>query len=229
MAYFQSTYHSKIYRDFREIGISEYRAVIRFYEENESEIRHLDFKEYFELLVAYTNALFEIGSYQKHLLMVDTVLETTIQNNISTYKGENIFNGMLFKKAASHYNVLDYDKADYILRELIKIEPGDEDSAMFLKKCLRKKQPAFIKNTRATSIFLFLLTALVICIEVLFVRPFYDMHAKLVETSRMSIFFMGFLILVGGDLYHRWLVEKEVNNYVAEVKNTKQQKSSSPI
>ena len=229
MPHFKSTYHSKIYRDFRGIGDSEYRAVIRFYEEKETDIKHLEFEEYFELLVAYTNALFEIGSYQKHLLMVDHVIESSIQQNIKTYKGEDIFYNMLFKKAASLFNNLDYNKADYILRELIKINPEDNYTAMFLKKCLRKKHPAFVRNSRAAGIFLFLLTALIICIEVLFVRPFYGMHANLIETSRLTIFFMGFAMLIGGEFYHRWLVEKEVNAYMAEIRNQKKQKNTSSV
>ena len=50
MPYFQSTYHSKVYRDFKEIESSAFRKIVRFYEDNELEIKKLDFDENFELL-----------------------------------------------------------------------------------------------------------------------------------------------------------------------------------
>lgn len=222
MSYFQSTYHSKVYLDFREIDPSEYRRIIRFYEEREQKIKLLDFQEYFDLLVTYVNALFEIGNYFKHLRMVDKVIETSINYNIKQYKNEDIYNKMLFKKAASFYNIKSYDKADYILRELIKIDPNDQDVILFLRKCLKKKNPKLIKNTQAIAIFLFLMAALVICVEVLLIKPFFPIYIDLVATSRFSIFGAACLMLVFGELLHRWIIEKKVNSYVAESKQIKE-------
>ena len=57
---FQSqTYQSPIYRNFRNIDSGEYRRIVRFYERHEKEILKLEFEEYIELLVAYTQALFD--------------------------------------------------------------------------------------------------------------------------------------------------------------------------
>ncbi len=221
MAYFQSTYHSKIYRDFKEIDGANYRRIIRFYEEREDAIRQLDFNENFELLVAYVNALFEVGSYQRHLLMVDLIIEMAIVQNIRQYRGEDVYHKMLFRKAASLYNLMEYNKADYILRELIKMDPYDEDSIMFLKKCLRKKEPGFLNKAKAASIFLFLMAAFVISIEVLFVRPFYKMHVAPVEASRNAIFLLGCIFLLGGNLFHRFRVYREVNQFVEHIRRRK--------
>ncbi len=221
MSLFKPTYHSKIFRDFKGIEPNDYREIIRFYEDKENEIRRLDFEEYFELLVAYVDSLFEIGAYSKHLLMVDLVIEHAIEYNIRRPGEDDLFQHMLFKKAASLYNTLELNQADYILRELIRIDPYDRVSILFLKKCLRKQQPDLVYNTRATAIFLFLLCAFVICIEVLFVRPFYSIHSGLIETSRNSIFIMGIGFLIGGDLLHRWLVDREINRFVADIKRQK--------
>ena len=83
MAFHQQTYHSPIYRNFRAIDGSEHRRIVRFYERNEKSILLLDFEEYFELLVTYTKALFEISEYRKHLLMADVVVKTSILQNIT--------------------------------------------------------------------------------------------------------------------------------------------------
>ena len=42
MPYYQSTYHSKLYRDFKAINPSAYRDIVRFFEEKEDNIRKLD-------------------------------------------------------------------------------------------------------------------------------------------------------------------------------------------
>jgi len=221
MSYVPSTYHSKVYRDFKEIESNDHRQVIRYYEQFEDQIHHLDFEEYYEIVLAYVDALFEIGAYQRHLLMVDVVIEHTILNNIQFRKGEDLYRSLLFKKAASLHNTLEYEKADYILRELIKIDPYDRDAILFLKRCLRKKHNAVTHHSRATSIFLIMIAALVIALEVLFIRPFYQIYAQTVEYSRITIFMMGLFALVGGELYQRICVSREVNQFVQEIKAQK--------
>ncbi len=88
---YKPTYYSKIYRTFLSLDEMAFQELIHFFEENEKEIRELDFEEYFEVLAAYVTALFEVGAYREHLLMVDVVIETSIINNIVEYKGEDLF------------------------------------------------------------------------------------------------------------------------------------------
>ncbi len=221
MSYFQSTYHSKVYRDFKEIETNAFRQIIRFFEKHEKMINRLEFEEYFELLTAYTDALFEIGAYQKHLLMADIVIENSIALNIQWYKGGDIYSLTLFKKAASYFNLHEHQQAEHILKELIKMRPEDKEVAAFLKRCLRRKGSKSLSTARAFSIFLFLLTALIICFEVLLVRPFYEMHASLVEASRMGTFATGLLTLIAGDLFHRLNIDYQTNKYVDKVKKHK--------
>lgn len=214
MSTFKSTYHSKTYRDYKALDERAYRDMVRFYEEREDDIKALDFEEFFELLFAYVDALFEIGSYRKHLLLVDYVIECSIKYNIKELKGKDVFYHLLFRKAASLYNTLSYNKADYILRELIRINPEKEEVGQFLKKCLRKMNPAIIRHSRAASILLFFLAATIICVEVLFVRPFMKEFTPSVELSRNLIFGFGCLVLVAGALIHRWQIDREVNAFV---------------
>lgn len=221
MSFSPSTYQSKIFRDFKAIEGNAYRQIIHFYEKLETEINQLDFEEHFEVLTAYVNALFEVGSYQKHLLLVDLVIETAIQNNIAFYKGEDIFLKMLFRKAASLYNLLEYEKAEYILREIIRINPWNKDAVLFLKRCLRRRQHRYVQVTRALSIVLFLLAAMVIALEVLMVRPFFKEYTFIVEQSRFTLFGMGGLLLLGVSFIHRLRVEYQVNNFVHRIRQEK--------
>lgn len=173
------------------------------------------------MLLAYTNALFEIGNYEKHLIIVDQVLEVSVMHNIVFFNGEDIFRNSLFKKAASSFHTHRLEQAAYILRELLRIDPYDKDAALFLKKCLRYVHPPFLKKARAISIFLFLASALIICFELLVIRTFYPEHAQFVESLRNCVFLTGILLLVGSDFIHRFRTNREANLFVLKIRQEK--------
>ena len=100
-----SYYHSEVYQEFKEIADNEYRTIIQFFVEYEQEIKHLEFDEYFELLLAYADALFETAAYENHLEIADQAINITIEHNIKFYQGKDVFFEMLYKKAASYYNL----------------------------------------------------------------------------------------------------------------------------
>ena len=219
-----SAYSSKIYRGFKEIETHEYLSLVRYYEVYENEIKQLGFSEFFELLITYTEALFEVGAYQNHCSMVDLAIEISIVNNIKFYNKKDIYYELLFKKAASCFNLLKYNEAEHILRELIKIDPQNDLSIRFLNKCLHQKKSKFVRNMRALSIILFLLAALVISIELIIVRPLFEASTSSVELTRNSLFLSGVLILVGSDLVNRFKVNKHVNSFVMAARLRKRRK-----
>lgn len=214
-------YYSQLYRNFRAIESGEFRKVVHFYERHEKEIRQLEFDEYFELLVAYTHALFAVESFQKYLLVADVVIEISFSENITDINGQEIFKATLFKKAAAYYHLYDFKKAIYILTELIKIEPNDQKNAYFLERCLRKSRPKFVRNTRAIAVSLCLATALIICIEVLFIRNLAQNWGSLVELIRNIAFVVGIFILISGEFIHWVKARIEVFKLVNSVKKSK--------
>ena len=222
MRYSDSFFHSKVYQEFKEIGLHEYRSIVQFYEDSENDIKQLDFDEYFELFLAYGDALFEMGAYQNHLEIADQAIETTIEHNIKFYQGQDVYFELLFKKAASHYNLLEYKKAEHILKELIKMDTTNQVTIRFLKKCVRQDKPSFLKKTRAFSVLCFLLTALVISIELIVVRPLFEEHATTIEMLRNFIFVLGWFILLTGDLFHRFKVNQKINAFVKQINQEKE-------
>ena len=200
---------------------SDLKQVVRYYERHEKEILKLDFDEYFEMQVAYTNGLFEISEYRRHILMADIVIETSIVENISTVNGQEIFESMLFKKAASHYNLLEYKKAIHVLRELLKIEPNNQENARFLEHCFREDQPQIARHARAIAVALFLSAALTISIEMLYARNFSTDLVPFIEMSRNIMFGLGMFILLFGTFWHRWTCYNKVQKFIKEVKQNK--------
>ncbi|MEM6321860.1 MAG: hypothetical protein AAF960_29640 [Bacteroidota bacterium] len=215
-----STY-KKLYRDFSDIEEGAYHTVVRFYEAKVKEIDRLDFSTYFEITLAYTTALFEIGAYQKHIEEVDKIIQLSIAHNIQFYKGEDVYFKSLFQKAASFYNTLAFDKAEYILKELIKMAPYHGLSIRFLRKCALRRQPTYIKTARAASIACFLLAALLAAAEVIVIHPFIPNNALTFEYLRYAVFGGGVLILGLAFLYHRFSVHQTVYQFVQSVRKKK--------
>jgi tetratricopeptide (TPR) repeat protein len=226
VAFQSKTYRSTLFQSFKAIDAGEFGQVVRYYERHKKDVLKLDFDEYFEIKVAYTRALFEMGEYQKHILMADSVIETSILENLSMVNGQEIFQSMLFKKAASHYNLLEYKKAIHVLRELLKIEPKSYENARFLEQCLRKDKPKIARDTRAVAIFLFLSAALTISIEMLFVRNFSIDLVPFIEISRNIMFGLGLFILLIGSFWHRWTCYNEVQKFIIDIKRNKIQRLS---
>ncbi len=222
MHFSPSAYRSKIYRDFKEIDTGEYRAIIRFFEENQESIQNLELEEYFELMVSYLGALFEIGAYERYLRLANGAIETSIIHNIHFFRGEDVYQKLLFHKAAAHFNLYQYSQAEHILRELIKMDPYDEDSIRFLKRTLWVQKPNYIKSTRGWSILLFFAAAIIICLELLAVRPFFPEYTHHTEVARLVVFSLGLVSMFIGDIYHQIRVNIQSSRFVQKMRKRKQ-------
>ena len=219
----RSNLHSTVYNNFKEIDSHAHQSIVEFYHRHESDIQRLKFDEYFELQISYIDALFEIAAYDNLLSVCDTTIETVIINNIQTHRGEDIYRKLLLKKAAVHYNLLEYYKTEYILKELIKINPNDTDTIRFLTKCQTYRVPYYVRYTRNVSLLFFFFTALVICFEML-KSGFYSAtpSEKLtVEIIRNTIFLSGWFVLLLGDGIFRYSISKKTNHFVEQIKKSK--------
>ncbi len=206
------TYYSQLYRNFRAIEPTEFRRVVRFFEKYEKNILQLDFNEYFDSVFVYANALFEIGEYRKHILMSDVVIEISIRENVTHLNGVEVFRSSLFKKAASHFNLGEYDKTAHILTELLKMNPNDTLVSRFLERTYRIWRPRLIRITRACAVLFFLISAIIICVEVLIVKSFYESVAPSFTLVRNLVFGTGLFILCSGELLHRLQAKNIVRN-----------------
>jgi len=222
MGLYKGTYHSDVYTNFKAIEVGEHRTLIRFFSAYREGIDALDAEEQFELYHAYANALAETRNYDLHIDAAAKVVELSLIENIKFYEGKDVLFETLLRKADSHFQIHEYEKADYILRELLKIEPESEFTNLFLKRCLRKHRQGFLQKARAVTIFLLLTTALIVCAELLFIRPFWKAQIDLVENIRIATFFgaIGFFGLC--DLVHRAKIHFEVEEFIRAIKLKKQ-------
>lgn len=203
---------------YRNLDPCAFRDVIRFYEANRKSLPHLDIDDFIEIEFGYSNALFETGRYESFLVNVQYLLEALIYNNIQYINGEDAYENLLFRKAAAHYHLMELNSAIKVLWELIRINPENQAAAYLLKRCLVKSEPTYLQNAKAVSIFLFLLAALVIGLELLLVRPFFDHLSEPVEMSRIGVFLFALVLLITTDGLHRLRSFHFVNREVDRLK-----------
>lgn len=212
---FLPAYRLKLYRDFKSIEAADYHSIARYYERFEQDIHLLDFDEYFDCLASYTQALFEMGDYRKHLVMCDFLLETIIMHNVETWGGEDLYTKTLFAKAASLYHLQEYQKAEHILQELIKINPHTAIPAKTLwEKCLLRQKPGWLMQTRALAIGLLLFTALFIAVEIFVITPFFSAYQIRAQWVHNLLLASGISILLMSEMRHTWLCKRMVRHFI---------------
>ena len=215
------TYTYSVYEALLQIEEGDHQEQVRFVEKNLLALRQLDLEEYFEMLCRYHCALFETGTHLKQLKIADEILELSIVHNLEFWNGEDIYFETLFKKAATFYNTDRFTEAQYILKELLKIQPNHEPSKLFLINTLVLDQKKESAPFRSFSIGAILASAVVIALELIVVRPYFQEMTDFVELSRNTLFGIGVVSLIAGEVYIRYkAVEKalELIHYYKERK-----------
>lgn len=199
-------HYSQLYRRLRDLDPHDYQRVIRTYEERETEIGRLDVLEHFELTVYYVDALYCTGAFRQHQLMVDLAIETGIRHNIVEVEGisGDIFQHLLFHKAAAAFRLNQLDVAIHVARELIRIDAGRELYVRFLRAAYFKEQTATLQFGRAGFILCVLLAAFLITLNLLVVTNFYPMHVGNVQTTIALVFLAGVICLSGAYGFAYW-------------------------
>lgn len=214
---------SETYKGFLAIEPGAYKDQIRYVEDHFFKLRDLDGDEYFDMMVLYSDALFETGEYTRHVKLADHILELAIERNIVEHREQDVYFETLFRKAASLHNIDKVDEAVYVLRELIKINPDHESTKLFLINCYIRQKKAFAKPYRFFSIVLLLSSACIIGIELLIVKRFWPAWAPIVEIIRNGLFIVGVILLITGELVVRY---KAVEDVFSFSKATRQRKDS---
>jgi len=211
MAELSSRFIPSIYEDFKDLSGAEPRELARFYENNHTVIQNLETDEFFDLQVSYLTALFDLGSHQKLLDIIDEPIEVSIMHNIKEHNGKDVFRKLLYMKADALYHTMHFTEAKNIFLQLLRMNRSNGFYKEALAKTMRKMVPRFVKNCRAMSILFFILSAVVIAIEMLAIQHFFADYAVQVETTRNILFALGWATLIGAELIHFFQVKRQVN------------------
>ena len=196
---------------FMEIGQDSHYEKVRFFENNKRDIGNLDFDVRTFVWCDYALSIFEIGRYQEFIKLSDELIPLVISENIYDIRGIAIFEAMLFRKAASLYNIQKFEEAEYVFAELCKIEmePINKKAWKQAKYKIIKDKIRFVD---AISILFFIATASIIAFELLVVGNFYPDYLEIVEYSRIVTFILGVSCILGSELYIRIKSNKIYNS-----------------
>lgn len=218
MSNYFSTYDSEVFHQFKEIEELDFRQKVRYYEEHKKNILQSDFEEYFEMHINYLDALFQIGKYEKHNVLCNEIIEVCITDNIASFNGVDVYRETIFRKAASHYNLMEYEAAEHTFKELIKMDSKRADLHHYFRKTLIQRKTKVLLNMRATSLILFFIAAAVIMIELLIISPFYPESVSNVEWLRTVIFCLGIASLAGSEILHFYNCDRKVKKFLKAIR-----------
>ena len=210
---------NELYLHYYQINKSAYYDKIRFFEKNRHQLGQLSLHEVLEIKSDYAFALFEMGKYLKYLTICDELLETVIKDNIYDVNGKDVFEELLFRKAASLFNLNEYSESTQICKELIAINPGHELASNLFKQCLRNRGNRWYEINKGVAV-VFLLSAITVVLAELFViAPFYENIESHVQYFRNILFIFAFGLLIYNEIWIWAQCNQYVRKYAHKVRD----------
>ena len=203
-----------VYQSYLEIGTQDYQERIRFFERNKTTIALLPYELRLELSLDYSSALFEVGEHYEFLKHVDKLLEAVIMDNIYSVDGDDIYQELLFRKASAMHTTMDLHGADHVYSELVKINSSNSLYRMAFVKNNTSLLNYLGQKYRAITISMVLICGLLIGIELLIIRPFYESYTTYIEWSRNLLLGLAILGMIFHELYVRYLAKSRLGQIV---------------
>jgi tetratricopeptide (TPR) repeat protein len=210
---------SNIYLNYFRLEASAYRDKVKFYEENPSAISLLYFDERIEIDIDYLLCLFEVGRYERFLSKIDQVLESIIVENIFEFKNQNIFNELLFRKAACLFQLKKYQKAEDILKQLIRMENTNPLYIGLYSICKRKQPNDASLTIKAMANASFLLVLGITVARIFLIEPFFDQWLEPFLMLRNVLFIFGLTCVIGLEIGFQYKIYKETGIFSNTVMN----------
>ena len=192
------------------MGNNAFRDKVRFYENNKALVHYLTYEERIDVDLDYLLCLFEIGKYHKFLSKADALIEVVIIDNIFVYNGLNIYNDLLFKKAACLYNTGQYNKSEKVLKAIVKLDEDDHAARALFGKCKRKQGRDWYEGTKAIAVVMMISAVGIAVAELLIIKPFHAEFLPSFTMLKFTSFILGIIALIGNELYLRYVIGKEI-------------------
>ena len=192
------------------MGTKAFRDKVRYYEDNKAHVGTLTYEERIDIDLDYAICLFEIGKYHKFISMSDALIEVVIMDNMFTYNGVNIYNDLLFKKAACLFNTGQYTKTEKVLKALVKLEPENGMIRTLYGKCKRKQERDWYESVKAVAIVLLISGVLFAFIELLVVKSFHEEYISTFHNTKVIFFVIGIGALIANEFYLNYVIGREI-------------------
>lgn len=209
---------NKIYVTYFNLGDTAYREKVKFFEENSHIFDILHFETKIEVEIDYTFCLFELGKYERYLHKVDSLIETVIKENIFTIDQINVYNELLFKKAACFYQLAKYIESEFILKQLVKM---DKENTLYLglyAMCKRKILKENFINIKALAVITFLAVITITICQIL-TFPLFENYANIIMYMKIALLAVGILCIIYSEISLQYVLYKESGMFSYTIMN----------
>jgi tetratricopeptide (TPR) repeat protein len=199
---------NKIFVQYFNLGETAYREKVRFFEENIHIFDFLQFEIKVEIEIDYIFCLFELGKYERYLNKVDVLIETVIKENIFTIDQINVYNELLFKKAACLYQLSRFIESEFILKQLIKMEKENTLYLGLYVVCKRKILKENFINIKALAVLSFLAVIIITTCQIL-TFPLLENYTNNLMFIKTALIIIGVVIILSLEIGFQYLLYRE--------------------
>ncbi|NNE27320.1 MAG: hypothetical protein HKN09_10800 [Saprospiraceae bacterium] len=185
-----------IYIGYFKIPPEYYQDKIRYFERNKKKFDLLPEEAFFSLNLDYVRSLYKVKEYSQFLHYVDKLIEQLIVGEQMISEWKEIYTELLYKKAVAHYFNLDYEKAEQVLAQLLKIKVKPAYEKLYTRS-VRDRMRMKSQSARGLVIMLLLMSGIVIAAELLVVRNLIVEQVWWVEIIRNVLFIAAISVFVG--------------------------------
>jgi tetratricopeptide (TPR) repeat protein len=207
----------RLYLEYFRLGDNAYRDKMKYFEDHQREIWSLEFEESCDINLDYLNCLFEVGRYDRFLQFVDEMIEIVVIENIYSYRGENIYFELLFKKAACLYNIGKYVESLSLLKQLRKINPMHKLTIETFAVCFKKipDNQVLLFKALAVACISFLLAFSVV--KILLIEPFYENSIAIFNRIQIGLSITALFSFFASELIFKARVYYEIGAFPSGV------------
>ncbi len=209
---------------FEQIEKEDHAERILFYEENTEFIFALDEPKQYYFTYHYIQSLFAVEKFDNVLSEIDAVIEYVFLHNVNYITGRT-YEGLLFMKATSYYEMLRYEEAKHIGEQLVGMHPHDKRYRKFMERSYRAYYNFTSSAIRLTALILIFCSAIVSAI-------IWFINNRGVEQSLAQSFFVVIspcflaLALLGGAHLFNYFRSIRSTDQLVETKRQKKEQSS---
>ncbi len=204
------SYHSPLYLNYFSIAETSYSDKINWYESHYQEIQGLNDKAKTHIDLDYTLSLFHVGRYHQYISQVDTLIEKVISENIIEVDGKDIYQQLLFCKAACYYNTNQLEQSLHVLLELCKMDKNNKVYKSFCSKVLRLSSYRKFDRLKGLALGMILMALAIIIAEIILVRTIMTSYIEPVELSRNILLGSAFILLA----FNEWKIQSYIKRII---------------
>lgn len=209
-----------LFANFKAIERHAYQAKIGYYEKNENNFKYLDLEDFLDASFIYFDALFEVGNFKGLLEKIDgaiiTCVDCTWSSNI-----KSIYIELIFKKAASLYNIQLYDQSLILCRELLKIDLSHIAGQELFRRVLANPKPRYILRIHNLSVVLLLLSAVLMVYDIILIKEKIENLHFIVFKIIEFLFIAGILCSCLPDLVHYFHSRYRLDSELIKIKKAR--------